>query len=333
MVFSIFICLFCVVFETTRGSCKKGELKTCKEDEYFDVILCLCSRCADICEPRPDKSTQTECEQNCPDYSRQIFTVKSFSEVTRVDHSKQFLNNSTVTVSTTAVVAQSLDNDSLIKKPLFWTSVVSVLISVVATIVLIILCICKKSQPARNLFCRRSPYPQPMQKLSVAQTETGSETGNFQGMVHSTKMYRYESGLSNRYSISKDGRFINLSQDHCTDCFIVQPETFSSGGMSSFVQKPGVASFEGSSLIRTSMIGFNLMDDKEAELSSLIQSTLRNKCSYEYEEQAEQRFHMESLTNQKVPYRFSTESGFNDDRSCCVPSEVAGVSLVDCSVF
>lgn len=155
---------------------------------------------------------------------------------------------------------------------------------------------------------------------------------NISGMVHSAKMY--ESGLSNRYSISRDGRFINLSQDHCTDCFIVQPDTFSSGDMSSFVRTPGVGSFEGPSLIGTGVIGFNLMDDhKDAGLSSLIQSTLRYKCSYEHEEQAEQRFHMESLTDQKVPYRFSTESGFNDDRSCCVPSEVAGVSLVGCSLF
>lgn len=150
-------------------------------------------------------------------------------------------------------------------------------------------------------------------------------------MVHSAVMY--ESALSNRYSISKEGYFINLSQSSCAECFIAQPETFSSGGLSSFIQKPGVASFEGSSLIRTSMIGFNLVDGKETELSSLIQSNLRNKCSNEYKERAELQFQMESLTNQKVPYKFTTDSGFNDDRSCFVPSEVAGVSLVGCSVF
>lgn len=81
--------------------------------------------------------------------------------------------------STTSVALLPVHEDNaLVKKPLFWTSVVSVFISVVATIILIVLCTCKKSRPVLALHrIRRTPASQTRMPAQGENEKSESSTG------------------------------------------------------------------------------------------------------------------------------------------------------------
>lgn len=86
---SFFCCCFFHLLHCRRMTCRplfpwavivfqKVTSKPCAADEYLDTTTCLCSSCADICQLRPDKSTDSSCQYNCPGMTKKFILCPSF---------------------------------------------------------------------------------------------------------------------------------------------------------------------------------------------------------------------------------------------------------------
>lgn len=151
----------------------------CGEDEFYDGVVGLCSKCSDICAVVNDF-----CTVNCPGYKHQLMGSSTGSR-------------HVVTSSAPVAAAVAKRSDSiklLLTKPLFWTSVSSLCVSVVATTVLVVLCVCHR---------RRRPAIPPrrrVRQLIYSTAESPSRDKQLQPTTHndgSDKMLRSDRSTVN----------------------------------------------------------------------------------------------------------------------------------------
>lgn len=118
----------------------------CADDEYFDVVVQQCNSCHDVCQPHIHRQQRDFCLINCPQYYREHFDGRAI-----------------VSVATTTSAGQATDHHHhnvmsleyrLVSEPLFWTSVVSMLLAVVCTIAIVVLCL--TSRRARTTCYQRA---------------------------------------------------------------------------------------------------------------------------------------------------------------------------------
>lgn len=140
-----------------------GSARFCDEDEFYDGVVEMCSKCSDVCAVPNDF-----CDVNCPGYTRHMIGF-------RPTESRHVVTSPTV-VKTASRGRDSLD--ALLTKPLFWTSLISLSISVVATSVLVALCVCRGRRPATPLRPRSRQLahvagPPPHDRLTAAARHNG----------------------------------------------------------------------------------------------------------------------------------------------------------------
>lgn len=120
----------------------------CADGEYFDGVVKECSSCRDACQPQLPLDP---CIFNCPQYYR--------------EHVQPQVVKSTVvrawSAATTRAYGQSTDHVPslqyrLVSQPLFWTSVVSMLLALLCTIAIVVLCLTssRRSRRARTAWSR-----------------------------------------------------------------------------------------------------------------------------------------------------------------------------------
>lgn len=131
-----------------RSRVERSSFPLCSEDEYFDAYVESCSRCSDIC--RPNIPDVTICVSKCRDYFLRQFNSSSHPGL------KPSLS---VTPSSTVVYSpggdRETEEESLVNKPLFWTSIVSMTIATLATVAIIVLCV-KRRKLLRSAVVSRS---------------------------------------------------------------------------------------------------------------------------------------------------------------------------------
>lgn len=114
----------------------------------------------------------------------------------QTDFPRHSLGGKESSLGTTSVAQPQVHEDNaLVKKPLFWTSVISVFISVVATIILVVLCTCKKARSVLAL--RRIRRTQPSQTRMPAQG-ANKKGESFTGTI---SVLQFIYGMSNRKQI------------------------------------------------------------------------------------------------------------------------------------
>jgi hypothetical protein len=100
----------------------------CADDEFFDVVVRMCSKCSDVCNTSVD--SKRFCLDNCPAYYNVWFSTGSTPLSSSYDITS--LATSRTRVLSTFQV--------LVRKPLFWTSVTCLFVSFVALTVLAVVC-------------------------------------------------------------------------------------------------------------------------------------------------------------------------------------------------
>jgi hypothetical protein len=108
------------------------DIKLCSEGQFYDAVVEDCSQCADIC--RLTAVSLTPCRQLCRDYFQKHYlsTPPSFP----------------------VIVEQRL-----VDRPLFWSSVGSVVVAVAAFVTIVVLCVvrCRTASQIRRQRRRRRP--------------------------------------------------------------------------------------------------------------------------------------------------------------------------------
>lgn len=116
----------------------RASARFCDDDEFYDAVVGMCSKCSDVCAVANEF-----CAVNCPGHTRHVIG---------------FTGSRHVVTSPMAVKTALRGRDTLqllLTKPLFWTSVISLGISVVATSLLVALCVCRRRRPAATQLRQR----------------------------------------------------------------------------------------------------------------------------------------------------------------------------------
>jgi len=124
----------------------------CSEAEFYDGVVQKCSLCSDVCY---DKMADPGfCANNCPDYFRTKFLKDlefensaniSQQRSSTVLHFKYSVLSSTSHEGSPIPEGSTLNPqgnmERFIDQPLFWTSMISLFISICSTVVIVVLCV------------------------------------------------------------------------------------------------------------------------------------------------------------------------------------------------
>jgi hypothetical protein len=147
-------CIIVLGIRTEMGSRRtdRGTPAVCPDDQYFDSVVGHCCTCADVCS-LPE--ALVFCQNNCPDYYRRMHHVEA--------------------IYTTSSSRTSFPVDRLIDKPLFWTSVISMNVALVATVGIIVLCVIRWRAAGRTGRSRHVSFlPRPRQRHGFRKGEVKS---------------------------------------------------------------------------------------------------------------------------------------------------------------
>jgi len=134
----------------------------CKENEFYDGVVQKCALCSDVCyENMDDKSF---CSNNCPGFYRDHFmksqdlqnTPPNRSPIAPQPGHPIALPGHVIRSPEGSTPSPPVGSERFLDQPLFWTSIISLVISTCSTVIIIVLCV-RKVHSLREMRRARRP--------------------------------------------------------------------------------------------------------------------------------------------------------------------------------